>query len=727
MRTLQTLVAVLLLAACSGGGTDKYVDYLCKTLSPADEAAVDRSYWEANVAKTLEVRKRMGWNVPEKLFRYFVLPLRVSGESLDDFRLQYADTLCARVAGLTLLEAVMEINHWCQQHATYCAAEGRTVSPQQIIRSGAGRCNEESILVVAALRAAGIPARQAFTQRWAHIDGIHAWVEAWTGDGWHFLGACEPDPYPDSAWFSEVVARTHFIVSNVIGKYRGPENVLAGTRHNSKINLTSLYAPLRRSVVKVVDASGRPVRGARVECKVYNYGEFVTAHTRISDFRGRVVFTTGFGDLVAWAAKDERFGLALIGGEKTVVRLDHRIGDVFTLDFDLAPPADRPIPKPGTPEEFAASDCRNAQDNAVREARTHGNEAVISAFLAAHDDADARALLASLSEKDRNDMTLEILEDAYAHIDGAFDALRDCPVIEEEPFKPYFTLLSDSLSLDSRAAVEEWIAQNITLVSWYNPQGVRMAPADVWTSRKADLRSREIFRVALCRAMGIEAEFEWPEPGDGEPAGQVDAVLESDVSPEYYYHFTISRIENGTTKRVPVGEENDHTDWTDVFPRPLKEGYYMLTTGRRLSDFSVLSRVTFFTVSAAETTQVPLALRDAGGRPFVLGLFGPGRFIPQTGRGFFLLTLLDGRSEVDRPCLSRLESVRPLLESWGRPVLTYGPEETDLVEMFVAGARLPSRERPMVFACDGWGRILYASQGDDPALADDLSRIIPQL
>lgn len=726
-RTLQALAALLLLVSCSGRETDRYVNFLYRSMSPADEAAMPRSYWEANVARALETRARMGWNVPEKLFRYFVLPVRVSGEPLDDFRTQYADSLCTLVQGMSMQDAVMEINHWCLERATYQASEGRTLSPQQLIRRGAGRCSEESVFVVSALRAAGIPARAVSTHRWAHIDGVHVWVEAWTGDDWHFLGACEPDPYLDIAWINEIVARTPFIVSNVVGKYRGPESALASTRNATRINLTPRYAPQRRSVIKVVDPSGRPVRGARVECKVYNYGEFVTAHARISDLRGCAVFETGFGDLLAWAAKSSRFGLAKISGEQTTVTLDHRIGDAFTLDFDIVQAPDRPLPKPGTPEEYAAVAQRNERENAIRNARPHGNETVLSAFLAEHDDANARALLASLSEKDQGDMTRDVLEDAYAHIDGTFNALRDCPVIEDEPFKPYFSLLSGALSLDSRESVDKWIKDNIKLDSWYNPQGVRMAPADVWESRRADRRSREIFRVALCRAMGIEAEFEWPEPGDGTPAGRVDAVLEGDFSPEYYHHFTVSRIENRTARRVPVGEKEDHTDWSEVFPLSLKEGYYMLTTGRRLSDYGVLSRVTFFNVTADATVQVPIAVRDAGGRPFVLGLFGPGRFLPETGRGYYLLTIPSGHAEKDRMLLGQLEKARPVLDAWGRPRLTVGAEETDVIAMFATGARLPSRELPMTFVCDGWGRILHASQGDDPDLADDLARIIPQL
>ena len=273
-RCLLLLVALLSLVSCSqrAGTVEQYVDYLYQSMNLADDVAKPRAYWEANVAKTLEVRDRMQWGVPEREFRYFVLPIRVGMEALDDFRTLYADTLCARVAGMSMEEAALEINHWCLEMATFRLTTGWTMSPTQLIQEGAGRCNEEAVLVVAALRAAGLPARLANAPHWSHIDGAHAWAEVWTDGQWHFMGACEPESHLDIAWINDVVARAHVISSPVVGKYKGPEPVLARSTQNSKINLIHLYAPTRRSVVRVVDPSGRPVRGARVECKVYNAG-----------------------------------------------------------------------------------------------------------------------------------------------------------------------------------------------------------------------------------------------------------------------------------------------------------------------------------------------------------------------------------------------------------------------------------------------------------------------
>ena len=84
-------------------------------------------------------------------------------------------------------DAVLETNHWCHEKATYTPSDSRTSSPLATIKTAYGRCGEESTLLVAALRAIGIPARQVYTPRWAHTDDNHAWVEAWVDGKWYFL------------------------------------------------------------------------------------------------------------------------------------------------------------------------------------------------------------------------------------------------------------------------------------------------------------------------------------------------------------------------------------------------------------------------------------------------------------------------------------------------------------------------------------------------------------
>lgn len=54
-------------------------------------------------------------------------------------------------------------------------------------------CTGQSILLVCALRAVGIPARMVGLLTWNHIRGNHSWTEAWFEGEWHMIEYAERD------------------------------------------------------------------------------------------------------------------------------------------------------------------------------------------------------------------------------------------------------------------------------------------------------------------------------------------------------------------------------------------------------------------------------------------------------------------------------------------------------------------------------------------------------
>ena len=197
------------------------MEFLYASMSTADMGDYDGEFFLDNVRYALRAREEMAWgrDVPEDLFRHFVLPVRVNNERLDEFRMIYYDTLRRRVEGLSLHDAALEINHWCHEKATYTPSDARTSSPLAMIRTAEGRCGEESTFTVAAMRAVGIPARQVYTPRWAHTDDNHAWVEAWVDGRWYFLGACEPEPVLNLGWFNAPASRGMLMHTKVFVRY----------------------------------------------------------------------------------------------------------------------------------------------------------------------------------------------------------------------------------------------------------------------------------------------------------------------------------------------------------------------------------------------------------------------------------------------------------------------------------------------------------------------------
>lgn len=728
---------------------NQYVAFLYDNMSLPDSVNYSRTYWEENVRTALRVRERMKWNIPEREFRHFVLPVRVNNEYLDDFRTLYADTLCRRVEGMTIEEAALEINHWCHEQATYRPSDARTFGPLSTMRASLGRCGEESVLAVAALRAAGIPARQVYTPRWAHTDDNHAWVEVLVDGRWHFMGACEPEPILNMGWFNAPASRAMLLHTKAFGQYDGPEDTISATAAYTEINVTDSYLTTRRTVVQVVDEKGEAVAGARVSFQIYNYAELYPVATYTTDAEGKVSMLTGCGDIMVWAVKGRKFGLGKASGEHNVVRLSHELGECFAADFDIVPPVERAIPANPTPGQVALNNRRLAYEDSVRLHRAKGNEATLQAFRNRHatDSTKVEALLRSLSQKDADDVTMEVLEDAFAHAGDVFNPLVDAPRVEIEQLLPYFAEIGKGLSFASAAEVKEWVWQNIEVDDARNPQGLRIPPLMVWRSRKADTKSRDIFYVALCRAKGFPARL---DDVTGQIAHEVDGagkgVVKVDFSPngflkapEYYRHFTLSEIRDGKPALLSFSED-ESLPVGKLFPLSLENGYYMLVSGNRMADGSVLAHVEFFNVEGGGTVCPPLVVRTAEEKLAVIGSFYAEPYIPVTGRGYFAMVVLGRSDEPSIHARRQLSAVADELNTWGRKILLWGDMPPEGLEQVVVQAPDDAVVKtlteavgcdryslPLVVIADSFGRVVYFSQGYNTSLGEDLKRVVHQL
>lgn len=534
------------------------MQFLYAYMPLSDIADYDASFHLQNVDCALLAREEMPWGklVPDREFLHFVLPVRVNNEDMDSSRVVFYKELKERVLGLSMQEAVLEVNHWCHEKVTYTPADIRTSSPLATVRTAYGRCGEESTFTVAALRAVGIPARQVYTPRWAHTDDNHAWVEAWVDGKWHFLGACEPEPVLDLAWFNAPASRGMLMHTKAFGNYDGPEEVVGRTPCYTEINVTANYAPVAPVTVRVVDCEGNPVSTA-VEYKIYNYAEFFTAATRVSDENGYATLSTGLGTLLAWAAHDGAFGYALCEasrGDTTLLVLDKRSGYTATVEMDITPPRERNTQPAVTPEQADCNSRRLAREDSLRNAyiatfmsadeaytladeisadrecvrnlivKSRGNYAVIKEFLqrtAPTDGERAIALLSSVADKDLRDVTLEVLLDHFENTPTSpeevslYNSYLLNPRVSNELLTPYKTFFQACFTAEERARFREnpqewvaWCAQNIAVEGEWNPQQLCISPRGVWNMRRCDAYSRDIFFVAGARSLGIVSRID---------------------------------------------------------------------------------------------------------------------------------------------------------------------------------------------------------------------------
>ena len=300
----------------------EYVDFLRRALPEEDRIALPDAALERVARHALTVREATPWgrSIPEWIFRDYVLFPRVNDEFPEAWHAPIWESLRARLAGLSMIEAALEVNVWCAEHVTYQSTDNRTAGPLTVLRRGCGRCGEESTLLTAALRAAGIPARQMYSPRWAHCDDNHAWVEAWLDGGWHYMGACEPEPEPDSGWFTAAASKAMLVHTRAFGEAPEGERVEREYGSFSIVNRTAAYARTRRVTVRVADG-GCPLPGAAVRFELANMAELYPISEKIADARGEAELETGCGTLRIHATDGNRWLARTTDAERVEIDL----------------------------------------------------------------------------------------------------------------------------------------------------------------------------------------------------------------------------------------------------------------------------------------------------------------------------------------------------------------------------------------------------------------------
>ena len=584
----------------------------------------DIAYWGGefllqNVRLSLRAREEMPWGkrIPEEVFRHFVLPVRGNNEALDSSRQVFYDALKERVSQCaTMEEAALEVNHWCHEHVIYKPTNARTASPLSTMRTTYGRCGEESIFTLAALRAVGIPARQIYTPRWAHCDDNHAWIEVWADGEWKYLGACEPEPRLNLAWFTSPVQQAMYVVADVFGKYEGAEELVKTDRDNSIVNVTAHYTPTSRTIVRVVDGMGQPVQGAKVDYRIFNYGEFYPVATLPSDEQGETALTLGKGDIMVWAWGKDSFGYAPF-------RVDEQDTLTITLrpaneqkDFEAAfvPPVLRQLPSETSDEERAANDRRLMQEDSIRNAyiatfptpetaakqahgwqidaeawqrllaASKGNYAALEQFMESTPAGQremAMELLSLVPEKDLQDTPAEVWT---AHLEGAFPYREHAlfkeyilnPRVDNElltayrqPLQAYFK----EAGINDATAIAAYAGQFKACDSLYTAR-YTIPPLGVVRAGVADEKSRDVFFVAACRTLGIPARLnpmtDKPEYFAGEAWESIRFTTDKKEvaakgslmltyqnkhvkDPKYFLNFTIGKMEDNAIRTIDLG------------------------------------------------------------------------------------------------------------------------------------------------------------------------------
>ena len=242
--------------------------------------------------------------------------------------------------------------------------------------------------------------------------------------------------------------------------------------------------------------------------------------------------------------------------------------------------------------------------------------------------------------------------------------------------------------------------------------------------------------------------------------------------PKYFSHFTIAKLSQ-EGKLQTLNFESGDVDmgggdtWSALLKKPLTmdEGNYLLVTGTRMANGSVLAELTFFNVEPDKTTDFKLEMRESADEVQVIGNFNSENkfkradngeetsLLATNGRGYYVVAILGSRQEPTNHAMRDIAAVKKDLEEWGRGMvllfpdqkgfdnfdpkefgdlpstITYGIDTDGAIQKEIAQAMKLANANtlPIFIVADTFNRVVFVSQGYTIGLGDQLMKVIHKL
>ena len=207
--------------------------------------------------------------------------------------------------------------------------------------------------------------------------------------------------------------------------------------------------------------------------------------------------------------------------------------------------------------------------------------------------------------------------------------------------------------------------------------------------------------------------------------------------------------------------------WSALLRRPLtlEVGNYLLVTGTRMANGSVLAELTFFNIEPNQTQHIQLNMRESEDEVQVIGNFNSENkfkrandgeevsLLATTGRGYYIVAILGARQEPTNHVMRDLAALKQDLEAWGRGMVLLFPDEKGLQSFdpkefgelpntitygvdlnktiqkeIVQNMKLSNANNlPIFIIADTFNRVVFVSQGYTIGLGEQLMKVIHKL
>lgn len=598
--------------------------------------------------------------IPQDLFFAYVLSHRVNAEWLDFGRSWLMEQLLPLVSSKSMEDAALAVNYWCYSYATYAPADERTLGPLAVIQSTLGRCGEESVLTVSALRSVGLPARQVYAPRWSHCDDNHAWVEVWIDGQWHYLGACEPEPVLDKGWFTAAASRSMLVHSKAWTCFPDPQTA-STTPVYCLVNATGHYAKTTILTVHVTQ-DGQPAAHIPVEFQIDNYSELFPIHHQETDAQGLIHFETGLGDLCVSIVHEGRILLKRVDlrhKQHIELALEAAVPPEdlpAVLEFNLVPPKEGSQPVyPPVPQAHLDRMAQSEAHRMARKASFHTqfpdaafapfvemarcNFQEVEAFVAdpGFTPAEKLALFKTLRKKDFVDIRKDVLADAVLsarpyqaqYPADIWSAYILAPRILDEMLLPERQLIKALFpaGFSGPEAILSWMRAHLTILPDYHVRNFYPSVYGCLTNRQLPGYCFGLVFTSLCRTFGFPArcspvtqQGEWLElhgtdavwHGAQDQPQSITLSLSTDsLKPvSYGEHFTLGRWNGDCFETLQLSDLVLEGQAELKIPA----GFYRMITTTRQIDGTASVRLSHFSAYADRAVCVHLPADETAQR-----------------------------------------------------------------------------------------------------------------
>jgi len=294
--------------------------------------------------------------------------------------------------------------------------------------------------------------------------------------------------------------------------------------------------------------------------------------------------------------------------------------------------------------------------------KSRGNYSEIADFIAKSSEIKPDftiPLLETIAEKDLRDTESKIL---ISHLQHSFTYAGSLPEknnelfinyvlnprIANEKLIDYKPFLQNAFGAEFIANTKQdiyylvnWIQSEIIINDKANYYNVPITARGIYELKVSDSYSRDLFFVAACRSFGIPARLEpatkvpqyftdkWIDVNFRKKSMDSNKITfgtiklknssENEIAPLYYVHYTLSKFENGKYHTLDYGWDTPFDEMPEEIV--LEAGNYLLITGNRQPDGSVLTAMQFFILKENETKEIILQIRKNAQALIKLGQF----------------------------------------------------------------------------------------------------------